>query len=320
MTITVGCKSTDRLLENNTYQLYPVKYDDTWGYADNLGNLIIRSQFDEAGVFVNQIAAVRVGDLYGYISNTGDWLVKPKYKTADHFLQKYGGNQSTDGHQSKALVAKVSEGMGEYYIDTRGKPIKSSIQAYEVGGCIQINSKIDDYSIQNDDGTYEITYRYIVTTSDTSGYKVIDTTQLRIDAIGEYDRHFALLQKDSTYALYSTAVSEGIDVIKNQRALIPQDSTYTLDLQFIYEDVKFSEVNGESKPTYLLKQDGKWGIQHYGQDPILPFAYLDVQQVKYSGGYLVEFEPGKYGYLSIVRDSLDPARSVIVEHFRRKRP
>jgi len=318
-----GCKTSDSLIEkhNNgvftSSNLFPFKYEQLWGYADFYGNTIISARFEEASLFQYGIGIVKINQLYGYISNTGDWLVKPKYISAEPFYNRYHGIKNKDGTGQKNLIAKVNEGKGDFYIDTDGKTLKKVELSYQQGGCAQIQPGLDKYSIRNEDGTYELTYRYWRITSDTSYSKVLDTTNLELDTIIGLSNEFALIRKDSMYAIYCTEASRGIDIRDNSRFLIPADSTHIISPDFIYEDVKFEEYNGEIKPTAIYKKEGKWGIPGYSEEPTVPFIYVDLINKENSKSFLVEFEEGKYGYISIVIDSNTRSKSVVVEHFKR---
>lgn len=329
--INLGCKSSESLIERNNNDvffsntLYPVKYDKMWGYADFYGNTIVEPQFEEASLFQYGRAIVKKNNLYGYISNTGKWIIKPKYKSAEPFNLRYHGIRNEDRTGQKRLIARVNEGNGNFYINSDGKPLKRVELFNETGGCVQILPRLNEYSIQNKDGTYELTYNYWRITSDTTGYKFSDTTNLKLDTIIELNTEFALLLKDSKYAIYCNETSKGIDYINNQRYIIPIDSTHSIKPNFIYEEVKFENINGEKKPSSIYKKEGKWGIPGLSIEPVVPFIYLDIKEVENYGGYLVEFELNKFGYISIVFESngVYKRRSnkkdtyVVVEHFKR---
>lgn len=321
----IGCKSSDMLIEENNNgvlysdMLYPVKYDKLWGYADFRGNTLIEPQFEEATLFRYGLAVVKQNNMYGYISNAGNWVIKPKYQSAELFFTKYIEIKNEDETVEKGLIAKVDEGNGYFYIYPNGKAVKQVIISSEIGGCVQTLPRVKDYSIKNDDGSYELTYEYFVHSNGTIFKRVFDTTHIKIDTIIELSPHKALLKKDGKYAIYLTDISKGVDVLNNKRISISVDSVYNVDLAFIYEDVKFWGVDGEMRPESIYKKDGKWGMVNVPGKPIIPFVYEDIVKKEIFGNYLVEFEKGRFGYLSLINDSQNRSKYIVVEHFKRSR-
>ncbi len=330
--INLGCKQSESIIEkkasSNSYSnnLYPIKYNEQWGYADFFGNTIIEPQFDEASLFYYDIAVVKQNNLYGYISLNGHWLIKAKYISAGPFELRYYGPYE-DGKAQKKLIAKVSEGKGDFYINTSDSPIKQINFSRPIAGCVEFLSRLDEYSIKNGDGTYEITFQYLKTQSDTSGYVIHDTTNLRLDTIIEIDRHYALLKKNHKYAIYQTAFSQGIDLVANKRIVIPRDSSYKVSPKFIYQGVKFVEANDKKRSSNIYRKNSKWGILSTCGQEIVPFIYYDIIPQERSHSYLVEFEQGQYGCISIIYESTAVNRGrekpqskfVIQEHFKREK-
>ena len=329
----LGCKTSESLFEKNNNDvffsntLYPIKYDKLWGYADFFGNTIIHPKFEEASLFQYGTAIVKLNNRYGYITNTGQWLIKPKYRSAEPFYLRYYGIKSKDGTGKKNLLAKVNEGNGNYYINSDGVTIKKVELFNEIVDCKPILSRLKDYSVGNLDGTYELKYEYWKITSDTSGYKVIDTTNLKIDTIIELSSDFALLKKNSKYAIYCNKTSKGIDVVNNERYLIPKDSVHKVMPNFIYDDVKFKTSFGEEKPTSIFKKKGRWGIVSVSGQELVPFLYLDIVQIENNSSFLVEFEENKFGYISTIFESSQvynarenkKTNGIVREHFKRKK-
>ncbi len=329
--ISFGCKSNETLIGDNNNgvsmtNLYPFKYDKLWGYADFHGNTIINPQFEEAALFSYGIALVKKDNLYGYISNKGHWKIKPKYISAETFILAHYRRKNDDRITTKSLIAKVNNGTRDIYINSNGDPPKGERTTYGACGNGRTFPRLDEYSIRNTDGTYELKYKYYKLKNDTFWHKVIDTTQLSIDTIIQLKYEFALLKKDSKYAVYSTDVSKGYDVFKNERIIIPVDSYYTVSPKFIYDDVKFKMIYGEEVPSSIYKKGDKWGIIDIRGQEMVPFIYNDIKEEKYGSRYLVEFEEEKFGYISIISESKNVIRGrenigykyVVREHFKRK--
>jgi len=329
--INFGCKSNETLIGDNNNgvsitNLYPFKYEELWGYSDYYGNTIINPQFEEAALFSYGIALVKIDNLYGYISSTGHWKIKPKYISAETFNLARYHTKSDDRITKESLIAKVNKGTRDIYINSNGDPLKGERIPYGVCGNGRIDPRLDEYSIRNTDGTYELKYKFYKLKNDTIWHKVIDTTQLSIDTIIQLNNEFALLKKDSKYAVYSTDVSKGYNVFKNERIIIPVDSNYTVSPKFIYDDVKFKMIYDEELPSTIYKKGDKWGIIDFRGREIVPFIYNDIKEEKYGSRYLVEFEEEKFGYISIISESKNVIRGrenigykyVVREHFKRK--
>ena len=330
--INLGCKSNESLIDkyNNgvaySDSLYPVKYNNLWGYADFYGNTIIDPQFEEASLFQYGRAIVKRNNLYGYISNTGKWIIRPKYKSAESFKLRYHGIKNKDGTGQKNLIAKVNEGKGDFYIDAEGVALKRVELFNEIPGCVQILPRLDEYSIQNQDGTYELTYIYWQNSNDTTYIEVRDTTNLRLDTIIEISRDFALLKKGTNYAIYNTDISRGVNVKNKSRLLISKDSIHIVSPNFIYENIKYKTINEETQPSSIYKKNGKWGIVTNRGNEIAPFIYLEIGLKEPYDNYLVEFEEQKFGYITIVKENWYVSNkredyssgNIVIEHFKRK--
>ncbi|MCL2324962.1 MAG: WG repeat-containing protein [Proteobacteria bacterium] len=63
-------------------KLFPVKPTDSgglWGYMNLAGEMVIAAQFEDAGVFNNERAAIKRNGLYGYIDIQGQEIIKPQF-------------------------------------------------------------------------------------------------------------------------------------------------------------------------------------------------------------------------------------------------
>ena len=56
---------------NEDIELDPILIDDKWGYADEVGNIVIPCQWLSAGNFSEGLAPVASEEGYGYIDKTG---------------------------------------------------------------------------------------------------------------------------------------------------------------------------------------------------------------------------------------------------------
>jgi len=324
--VFIGCRPNANFITTNAKKayrgsLYPFKYDEKWGYADFHGNTIIEPQFEDASLFQFGLASVKLNGLYGYISSTGHWKIKPRFLIAGPFTYRTNESQVIDGKSERILTALVSDGDRKIYIDEEGK-IKDQIISSGIFNCMPFVPQVEKFSVKNSDETYELTFQYWSVLNDTTGFKVIDTTDLKLDTIIEYKKGRALLKKDSKYAIYNTDRSGPFNINTCKPHLIPIDSTYviTLDsLGFIYDDVKFKKMLDQILIPLIYKKRGRWGIPG-GSKSIVPFIYYDLEYDRdFRNSYKVEFEIGKYGYISLVFDSQDRSNYVVVEHFKRSK-
>ncbi len=322
--LSLGCKAGEPLMNVHKTEymfdskLYPIRNGELWGYSDFYGNVIIDPQFEEVSMFRYGIALVKQNKHYGYLNNNGEWLIRPRYEKAEPFiLQNYEDNEEEE--KGKLLVAQVDEGKGQYFINKTGSRIKEIVLLKEIGTCEQIISQLGRYSYRNASGTYELIYEYWRIEKDSTTKKIRDTTRLKLDTIIELGVEYVLLRKDSKYAFYCLRTSRGIDYRNKKRIIVPMDSIHVIDPEFIYEDVKFIVVDGKEQPSAIYKKCGKWGIPGYLKEPIVPFIYYDMNPGEKGNSYVVEYEKDKSGYISIIRDSYNRSKSIIVEHFKREK-
>lgn len=69
--------------------LAPVKTGGTWGYTDQLGQIVIEAVYEEALPFTGELAAVKKDGKYGYIDQTGEVVVPYSYDSAQSFQNDY---------------------------------------------------------------------------------------------------------------------------------------------------------------------------------------------------------------------------------------
>jgi WG containing repeat len=86
--------------------LYPVSVNNTWGYMNQQGNLVVYPRFDWAEEFYDGLGRAVVQGKTGFVNGAGGWVLKPVYPYADRFAE------------DRAVV-----GDGEHfgYIDKSGK-------------------------------------------------------------------------------------------------------------------------------------------------------------------------------------------------------
>lgn len=85
--------------------LFPFNFDDSWGFIDSRGEIIVQPIYEEANNFHDGFAKVRLDGYYGYIDATGKLAIENQFEVAGQF---YNG------------IAIVYINRRPYYINTKG--------------------------------------------------------------------------------------------------------------------------------------------------------------------------------------------------------
>jgi len=67
-------------------RLFPAIENEKWGFVDSTGKVVIQYQYEEAGSFNENLAAVKLEGKFGFINKTGITVIKPQFEEADHFI------------------------------------------------------------------------------------------------------------------------------------------------------------------------------------------------------------------------------------------
>lgn len=86
--------------------------DIRWGYIDGNGEVAIVPQFDAAGTFHEEVAAVKIDELWGYINATGELIVEPQFYRVDYSF-----------HEGVARVVVGGGGLRWGYVNLAGELI-----------------------------------------------------------------------------------------------------------------------------------------------------------------------------------------------------
>jgi hypothetical protein len=122
--------------------------DDLYGYIDSTGKDAITPQFDNAGSFVNGIAAAAKNNKWGFINKKGEFIIEPTYSNvASSFSEGF---------------CRVENGTKWGFIDTKGKLIaetKFDVAANFKNGAAAV--RIDDKcGFINQKGEYLVEPQY----------------------------------------------------------------------------------------------------------------------------------------------------------------
>jgi hypothetical protein len=67
-------------------RLFPAIENEKWGFVDSTGKVVIQYQYEEAGAFSENLAAVKLEGKFGFINKTGITVIKPQFEEADRFI------------------------------------------------------------------------------------------------------------------------------------------------------------------------------------------------------------------------------------------
>lgn len=98
--------------------LYPIVEDGKWGYINESGKVVIKSQFDDAKPFYEGLARVKVEGKWGFIDPTGKFAISPQFEISPYGVGANGSN--LDFHEGMAAVS-LKQGEKWGYIDRSGR-------------------------------------------------------------------------------------------------------------------------------------------------------------------------------------------------------
>ena len=88
---TVGYINREGIFYSNEVSfsegLARVRIGDKWGYINQISEIVIKPQFDDAGDFSEGLSPVKIGGKYGYINQIGEIVIKPQFDDAGIFLK-----------------------------------------------------------------------------------------------------------------------------------------------------------------------------------------------------------------------------------------
>lgn len=182
---------------SKTDTLYPIQYDNLYGYINQDGKVVIAPMYHSAGDFSEGLAAVREHGLYGYIDIYGNYVIQPQYHFAYEFHEGF---------------ARIQNDSVTYFIDRTGR----NLLPFKL-------KDADDFK----DGLARIaTYTRKVGLVDATGRLVADTIY---SSIGDFHSGLAIVQPFKAKKNNSEHVTGAIN--RKGRLVIPY-SKYLLDNDF----------------------------------------------------------------------------------------
>jgi len=58
-----------------------------WGFIDSNGTYIIEPKYDDATLFLEELAAVKLANQWGYVNMAGEFMIDPQFPQAGRYSQ-----------------------------------------------------------------------------------------------------------------------------------------------------------------------------------------------------------------------------------------
>lgn len=318
--------------ENHTYKVEQLS--GKCGYLNSELEFMVPCQFDYAGAFVNECAAVCVEGKWGLINKQGQFLVPPKYD----------GLRNSSGYR-KGNYWEIEDNGKFGVIDTTGKviiwPSYDSVSLCDKDGIWTVEQ--GDYSgAFNENGDMIVPLDYYVVIYDknhdcmiardmddilhyfdTSGNEVIPgpgwKSSISEDGLvvtgGEIG--YGIYDISGNYIGYQdvelmSRFSQGLAFVRNadyEYGFVDEEGEQVIS--FEYEDVDMFTQDGFS----AVCQDGKWGFINEVGDEIIPCIYDEVEGFYY--GRAAVCKNGKWGYINTAGEEVIPLQYDSAESFNR---
>ncbi|MFC1545644.1 WG repeat-containing protein [Gemmatimonadota bacterium] len=305
----------------------PVKLDDSWGFIDTTGVMVIPAGFDSVGFFSCGYAPVMVNSFWGYIDTSGMYAAQPQYIDAGEFSHN---------------IAVIGDGTLHGIINTEFKLVSSVI--FEVAGPIVGEplpvKSLARWGYLNFDGSFSTIpreserQRYFFSTGDYaviqgSKMNVFDKNDEMIGRIGLNDDKNNVFSSEvikvkrlNTWGLYNIIGRWLTDPIYAE--IIESPDTETAVPYLVCEGRKWGFLDARGHTVISSRyqsahpfingyaavelQDGQWVmIDESGEAVLGPYSYLG--DYSYS---LISAQPqweleGRIGYMNLLGEFLiDP--------------
>ncbi len=255
--------------------LIPYEDQGLWGYVNAKDSIILQPKFEEAYPTYDLRGRIKLKGKYGYINEKGKVVIKPKYETATDYMH---GIASVT-HKGKVMIINT-----EGKVNTRGIALCGGVYR----NCLQPKSLYGIDTVAVNDG-YLVSYNRRDTSANSYAYDR-DTLDMTFDAIESLGRQYIIASKDGKKALFFDS--------KRYRDATHLDTS----IVFKYQDFKFFPCQDEAYPkeVFGFKRNDKWGYIRLFYEPkeIVEAKYYSISDMN-RGLALVEYEPDKYGYISL---------------------
>ena len=104
-TLHTSCSNQPKSVSNDC--LWPIQVNESWGYIDGHGKIVVPCKYDEAVEFSEGRGAVRKGSKWGFVNGDGKIVVDVKF---DDVYPRFSNG-----------LTRVNDARGNRYIDLNGK-------------------------------------------------------------------------------------------------------------------------------------------------------------------------------------------------------
>ncbi len=298
-------------------ELFPVNVNNSWGYINQHGQLVVLPQFDWADYFHGGVARVAIEGLTGYINTEGRWVIEPQYRWADRFEEgsaivgdgrnKFGfinraGIQTMPVNLDGALrfregLAAVMSGGRIGYIDRKGR----LAIPYRFGRARSFRESVAVVQLPGVRGA-DGQLGYI----DRAGEFVFDATANGFEDLGDFNNNYAPVKKNGRWGFinrdFQVVIEPVYEVVRGFYGGLAAVRSggkwgYINDEGETVIEPRFDEAFDFGEVLALVKLDGRWGYaDREGRLAISP-------QFRWAHPYFrdiarVEQEPN-FGYIDI---------------------
>ena len=301
--------TNDFQLQN--YFFLPFKETDKWGYINELGDIMIKSSFEEAALFSDGLAAVSKKGKYGYIDKKGKTIIDYQFQDVEPFhndcaIVKKDTLYGLIDKKGKYLIQPVYQELSEAsenlfmavkndksgYLNKNGDALVEFI--FDLAGDFKngyaVVNRNEKFGLINEGGYYQIEPKFaelnfidsglLKALSKNESWGILNVRGDTIlpfiyDAIGEFQNHRALVAKN-----------EKCGYVNEQGLLV-------IPIKYFYSSVMLS--TGQFNIGFaLLKQKNKSVLIDTSGKVISFSGYEDYAHP--SGGFFPIKKKKKWGY------------------------
>lgn len=256
--------------------IFPFHQDSLYGYTNSRGETIIPAIFEEAFETLGTISPVRYHNKWGFIENSGAFYIKPEYDTLVDFGYGYWELRKNHIHKQvsrfKYLYGNqiVTYSSCGYHKDHIYSPSRSGF-------------------IVEKNGFYGVIYDHYL----------LEEKKSIPDTLGLFDSLVII-----TNQLFGV-MRNGKFAILNQAFIKLDPEVELAKLDFTYDEFQFfpcPRCMGEPGMHHDIigyKVNGLWGYIwiHITSYIVTPPLYYSISSLAANGIGLVEFKPGRFGYI-----------------------
>lgn len=153
-----------------------VKVNGKWGYIDYSGNIVIQPTLSAPYIFENGFAPFKSNGLYGFIDKRGNIAIPPKFSDVRGFSEGLALVTETQGSDKKYGYINIK---GEYVIT----PQFSKAGSFNQGLAPALKSYVDGYTFINKNGiaVLKLNPKYVTVEDFSEGFAVVGSLDERLN-------------------------------------------------------------------------------------------------------------------------------------------